>query len=173
MARAKQIQARRDKKKEDAKKGDQIVASNRRARHDFALVETMECGMVLTGTEVKSLRQGKAQIGEAFARIENNEIWIYQMHIPPWVNAVGFGTHDPDRKRKLLAHRREIDKWWDQTRMQPLTIVATKVYFKDGKAKVEIALAKGRKQQDRREALKKRDAEREIQRTTRNIEKFS
>jgi SsrA-binding protein len=89
------------------------------------------------------------------------------------VNAVGFGTHDPDRKRKLLAHRREIDKWWDQTRMQPLTIVATKVYFKDGKAKVEIALAKGRKQQDRREALKKRDAEREIQRTTRNIEKFS
>jgi len=173
VARAKQIQARRDKKKEDAKKGDQIVASNRRARHDFELVETMECGMVLTGTEVKSLRQGKAQIGEAFARIENNEIWLYQMHIPPWVNAVGFGTHDPDRKRKLLAHRREIDKWWDQTRMQPLTIVATKVYFKDGKAKVEIALAKGRKQQDRREVLKKRDAEREIQRTTRNIEKFS
>jgi SsrA-binding protein len=171
MARAKQMQERRTAKK-DAEKGDRTVASNRRARHDFEIVETLECGLVLQGSEVKSLRDGKAQITEAFARIENGEIWIYQMHIPPWSFAVGFGAHDPDRRRKLLAHNQEIAKWFEKTKLQPLTIVPTKVYFKDGRAKIEIALAKGRQKQDRRQAIKEREAKREMDRSMRRAEKF-
>jgi SsrA-binding protein len=128
---------------------------------------------MLTGSEVKSLREGKAQIADAYARIDNDELWLFQMHIPPWAFAVGFGSHDPDRKRKLLIHRHEIDDLREETKTQPLTIVPLKLYFKDGRAKVEIALAKGRKQQDRRQALKERDAEREIARAVRNAEKFA
>ena len=94
------------------------------------------------------------------------------MHVPPWVYAVGFGSHDPDRRRKLLAHRHELDDWQGETRTQPLTMVPLKLYFKDGRAKVDLALAKGRKQQDRRQAIAKRDADREVARMVRNVEKF-
>jgi SsrA-binding protein len=159
--------------KSDAAGGDRVVATNRRARHDYEIIETLECGIMLTGSEVKSLREGKAQIADAYARIDNDELWLFQMHIPPWAYAVGFGSHDPDRKRKLLIHRNEIDDLREETKTQPLTIVPLKLYFKDGRAKVEIALAKGRKQQDRRQALKERDAEREIARAVRNAEKFA
>lgn len=171
MARAKQIQERRAKKRDDTG-GDRVVATNRRARHDFEILDTLECGLVLTGSEVKSLREGTAQIAESYARVDNDELWIFQMHIPPWRFAVGFGSHDPDRKRKLLAHRKEITKWEHEVNTQSLAIVPLKLYFKDGRAKVEIALAKGRKQQDRRQALAKRDAERDMARAARNIEKF-
>ena len=173
MARAKQMQERRAKQKSDAANGDRVVATNRRARHDFEIIETLECGIMLTGSEVKSLREGKAQIADAYARIDDGELWLFQMHIPPWAFAVGFGSHDPDRKRKLLVHRHEIDELREETKTQPLTIVPLKLYFKDGRAKVEIALAKGRKQQDRRQALKERDAQREIARAVRNAEKFA
>ena len=166
------MQERRANKRDASDKGDRTVASNRRARHDFEIVDTLECGLVLQGSEVKSLREGKAQINEAYARIEDGELWIYQMHVPPWSFAVGFGAHDPDRRRKLLAHSYEIEKWWEKTRMQPLTIVPLKVYFKDGRAKIELALAKGRQKQDRRQAIKERDAKREIDRTIRRAEKF-
>jgi SsrA-binding protein len=172
MARAKQVQERRAKNKADTVKGDRVVATNRRARHDYDIVETLECGLVLSGSEVKSLREGKAAIVDSYARIDDGELWLFGMHIPPWSFAVGFGSHDPDRKRKLLVHRREITRLHDKTRLQPLTLVPLKIYFKDGRAKVEIALAKGRQMHDRREALKKRDAEREMARSVRNNEKL-
>ncbi|MHB8379563.1 MAG: SsrA-binding protein SmpB [Acidimicrobiales bacterium] len=171
MARAKQIQERRAKKREEAS-GDRVVATNRRARHDYEILDTLECGLVLTGSEVKSLREGTAQIAESYVRVDNDELWVFQMHIPPWRFAVGFGSHDPDRKRKLLAHRKEITKWEHEMNTQSLTIVPLKLYFKEGRAKIEIALAKGRKQQDRRQALAKRDAERDMARAARQIEKF-
>jgi SsrA-binding protein len=172
VARAKQIQERRAKKREEDLKGDRVVATNRRARHDFEIIETLECGIVLTGSEVKSLREGNAQIAESYARVDGDELWLFQMHIPPWAFAVGFGSHDPDRKRKLLVHRREINDWKLEVATQSLTIVPLKLYFKEGRAKVELGLARGRKQQDRREALKKRDAERDIARAVRNVEKY-
>lgn len=172
MARAKQIQERRAKKREDAG-NDRVVATNRRARHDFEIVETLECGLVLTGSEIKSLREGTAQIAGAFARVDDGELWIFQMHIPPWSYAVGFGSHEPDRKRKLLVHRREIEQWRHKAQTQSLTIVPLKLYLKDGRAKVEIALARGRKQQDRRAALAKRDAERDMARAVRELERHS
>ncbi|HUV58477.1 MAG TPA: SsrA-binding protein SmpB [Acidimicrobiales bacterium] len=172
MARAKQMQERRAKRRDELGNGDRVVATNRRARHDYDIVETMECGIMLTGSEVKSLREGKAQIAESYARFDENELWLFQMHIPPWAFAVGFGSHDPDRRRKLLIHRHQIEKWQAETKTQPLTMVPLKLYFKEGRAKVELALVKGRKQQDRREALKKRDAVREIARAARNVEKF-
>ena len=173
MARAKKVQERRAQERAAAVKGDQVVATNRRARHDYEILETLECGLVLTGSEVKSLREGKAQVSESFARIEDGEIWLYGMHIPPWAYATGFGSHDPDRPRKLLAHHHEIDRLHDKTRMQPLTMVPLKLYFKDGRAKVEIALARGRQQHDRRQALKERDAEREMARVVRDVERYS
>jgi SsrA-binding protein len=173
VARAKQIQERRAKIKAEGASGDRVVASNRRARHDYDIVETFECGIVLSGSEVKSLREGKAQIADSYARIDDGELWLFAMHIPPWSYAVGFGSHDPDRKRKLLVHRRELNRLHNETRTQPLTLVPLSLYFKDGRAKVDLALAKGRQMHDRREALKKRDAEREIARSVRNHEKLS
>jgi SsrA-binding protein len=173
MARAKQIKERRAQAKVNAASGDRVVATNRRARYDYEILETLECGIMLSGSEVKSLRQGTAQIADAYARIDDGELWLFQMHIPPWAFAVGFGSHEPDRRRKLLVHRREIKDLHDQTQTQPLTIVPLKLYFKDGRAKVELALARGKKQQDRRQSLAKRDAEREMARAVRNAEKFS
>ncbi len=173
MARAKTIKERRAQKRDDAAKGDRVVATNRRARHDYEILETIECGIVLVGSEVKSLREGRAQIAEAYARVDDDELWLFQAHIPPWAYAVGFGSHDPDRKRKLLVHRQELDRLKREAATQSLTIVPLQIYFKDGRAKVELALAKGRKQQDRRQALAKRDAERDMARAARNIEKLS
>ncbi|HEY5302554.1 MAG TPA: SsrA-binding protein SmpB [Acidimicrobiales bacterium] len=172
MARAKQMQERRAKAKSETLNGDRVVASNRRARHDYDILETLECGLVLTGSEVKSLREGKAQIAEAYARVDENELWLFQSHIPPWSYSVGFGSHDPDRKRKLLVHHHELIRLIDKTKSQPLTIVPLKMYFKDGRAKIEIALAKGRKLHDRRQAIAERDANREMARSIRNAEKF-
>ena len=166
------MQQRRAQKREGAGNGDRVVATNRRARYDYEIIDTMECGIILTGSEVKSLRDGKAQIAESYARFDGGELWLFQMHVPPWVFAVGFGSHDPDRRRKLLAHRHEIDSWLKETRTQPFTMVPLKLYFKDGRAKVELALVKGRKQHDRRQALAKRDSEREIARVARTIERL-
>jgi SsrA-binding protein len=173
VARAKQIKERRAKKRDDAAKGDRVVATNRRARHDYEILETLECGIVLVGSEVKSLREGRAQIAESYARVDDDELWLFQAHIPPWAYAVGFGSHDPDRKRKLLVHRRELDEWKREAATQSLTIIPLQLYFKDGRAKVELALARGRKQQDRRQALAKRDAERDMARAARDLEKHS
>jgi SsrA-binding protein len=172
MAKAKRTIEKRAKARADVSAHNRVLATNRRARYDYTIVDTFECGVVLTGSEVKSLREGRAQITEGYARVDDGELWLYGTHIPPWINAVGFGAHDPERKRKLLVHRREIDELLGRTRAQPLTLVPMRLYFKDGRVKVEIALARGKKSYDRREELAKRDAEREMDRARRQVEKF-
>jgi SsrA-binding protein len=140
------------------------VAQNRRARHDFDILDTYEAGIVLHGSEVKSLRDGKAQLRDSYARVQDGEVWIYGMHIPPYAFASGFGATDPDRRRKLLLHRREIAELWRRTTQDSLTLVPLAVYFSDGRAKVDLALARGRKLYDKRHAMAKRDADLEARR---------
>jgi len=141
-----------------------LVASNRKARHDYAILDTFEAGLALTGTEVKSLRAGRASLLDAFAQESGGELWLHGMHIPEY--AMGTWTnHPPRRTRKLLLHRREIDRLTGKLRESGLTLVPLSVYFADGWAKVEIALARGKKSYDKRHDLAKRDAEREISRT--------
>jgi SsrA-binding protein len=172
VARAKTTQAKRAAAKE-AQTGDRTVATNRRARHDYDLLETLECGIVLQGSEVKSLRSGKAQIGDAYARVVDGEMWLFGMHVPPWQFAVGVGAHDPDRRRKLLLHRSQIDELLGKTTQQALTLVPLSLYFKEGKAKVALALARGRKLHDKRHAIAARDAEREASRAARTTERWA
>ena len=166
MAQAKRTKAKRDEKKNQPV-GDRTVASNRRARHDYDILSTTECGLVLQGSEVKSLREGKAQIVDSYARVDDGELWLFGLHIPPWQFATGFGSHDPDRKRKLLVHRHEIEEFVAKTQTQPLTLVPLKVYFKEGRAKVELGLARGRKLHDKRHAIRERDEKRDAERVTR------
>jgi SsrA-binding protein len=142
------------------------VAQNRRARHDFDILDTYEAGIVLHGSEVKSLREGKAQLRDSYARVLDGEVWLYSMHIPPYAFANGFGATDPDRRRKLLLHRRQIGELWRRTSQDSLTLVPLSVYFSDGRAKVDLAIAKGRKLYDKRHALAKRDADMELRRAS-------
>jgi SsrA-binding protein len=172
MARAKRTIERRTEARAKGQSQDRVLASNRRARHDFEILETFECGIMLTGSEVKSLREGRAQIAEGYARVDDGECWLYGTHIPPWLFAVGFGAHDPDRRRKLLLHRQEIDEILGKTRSQPLTVIPLRLYLKGGKVKVEVALARGRKMHDRRQELAKRDAAREMDRVRRSVERM-
>jgi SsrA-binding protein len=144
--------------------GIKIVAQNRRARHDYEIIKTFEAGMELKGVEVKSLRDGKAQLREAFVRVDNNEAFVIQLHISPWVHASMWDKADPDRRRKLLLHAREIDEMREQTQQKGLSLVPLAIYFKNGRAKLEVALARGRKNYDKRAALAKRDASRDIDR---------
>jgi len=171
MARAKrQIEKRAAAR--DARSGDRVVATNRRARREYQFLETFEAGIVLQGSEVKSLRDGKAQLNEAYARIDAGEAWLFQLHIPPWQFAQGFGAHDPDRRRKLLLHRSQIDELLGRTTQQALTLVPLSLYFRDGKAKVQLALARGRKLHDKRHAIAARDAEREAARASREASRW-
>ncbi len=147
--------------------GDRVVASNRRARHDYDILETIECGLVLQGSEVKSLRAGRMSLQDTYARVVDGEVWLFGLHIPPYAQATGFGAHDPDRKRKLLLHRRQIDEWMGRTQQQSLTLVPLSVFFRDGRAKVELALARGRRLYDKRHAIATRDAAREAAREAR------
>ena len=144
--------------------GRKVVAQNRRARHDYSIVDTYEAGLVLTGTEVKSLRLGRATLTDAYAQIENGEAWLLNLHIPEYTQGT-WTNHDVRRKRKLLLHRDEIAKLVGRTKEGGLTIVPLALYFKDGKAKVEIALAKGKRSYDRRQELAERDASREMARS--------
>jgi SsrA-binding protein len=143
------------------------VAVNRKARHDFDVLDTFECGLVLAGAEVKSLRDGKVQLRDAFARVIDDEVWLYGVHVSPYTHAAGFGAVDPDRRRKLLLHRAEIDELRERTTQDPLTLVPLSIYFKDGRAKLELALARGRKLYDKRHAIAARDARRESERAGR------
>src|SRR3954468_2081608 len=152
-------------------KGPRPVAQNRKARHDFDILETYEAGIVLAGSEVKSLRDGKAQLRDSFARVQDGEVWMYGVHVSPYEFASGFGTVDPDRRRKLLMHRRQIDELKDRTTQDSLTLVPMAIYFQEGKAKVELALARGRKQYDKRHAIAERDAKRETDRALRTAER--
>jgi SsrA-binding protein len=142
------------------------VAQNRRARYDYDILDTYEAGVVLAGSEVKSLREGKAQLRESFARVTDGEVWLYGMHVPPYAFAAGFGATDPDRRRKLLLHRRQIAELWRRTTQDSLTLVPLSVYFKDGRAKIDLALARGRKRYDKRHAIAARDADLEARRVS-------
>jgi SsrA-binding protein len=139
------------------------VASNRRARHKYELLERFECGIELVGTEVKSLRDGKAQIGDAYAVVEDGEVWLRGAHIPPYAPA-SRENHDPERQRKLLLHRYEIERLVGRSQRKGLTLVPTRIYFKGRHAKVELALARGKEQRDRRREIRDRDVRREIER---------
>ena len=139
------------------------AATNRRARHKFQLLERIESGIELRGSEVKSLRQGKAQINEAYAVIDRGEVWLRGAHIPPYLPASS-ENHDPDRPRKLLLHRREIERLVGKTAERGLTLVPTRIYFKGPRAKVELALAKGKEGRDRRREIRDRDLRREVER---------
>jgi SsrA-binding protein len=143
--------------------GEKLIAENRKARHDYHLLHRVEAGLVLTGSEVKSLRQGGAQIQRAFGDIRDSELWLVGAHIAPYEQA-GIENHEPDRDRKLLLHRREIDSLKGKVQERGFTLVPTRLYFKDGRAKVELALAKGKDVRDRRREISKRESDRQIER---------
>lgn len=145
----------------------EIVTQNRKAFHDYFIEETFEAGIMLTGTEVKSLRAGKANLKDSYARIKDGEIFLLNTHISPYSQADGFKQHEPERTRKLLLHKKEIMKLLGKTREKGYTLVPTKIYFKDGKAKVEIGLARGKTSYDKRDSIKARDVKREIAKTIR------
>jgi SsrA-binding protein len=144
--------------------GIKLVTQNRKARHEYEILETYEAGIILAGSEVKSIRAGHAQLNEAYARVDDGELWMFQAHISPY----SFATTDPpepDRKRKLLLHQKEIAQLANRVDRERLALIPLSLYFKNGRAKVELALAKGRKKYDKRQAIAKRDAERDTERT--------
>ena len=142
------------------------IATNKQAAYRYHLLEKWEAGLVLTGTEVKSLRDGKAQIKDGYASVRDSEVWLHNVHIPPYGPA-SRENHEPERSRKLLMHRREIERLIGKTREKGLTLVPTRLYFRDGRAKVEIALAKGKDVGDKRQAIKEREMKREMERAVR------
>jgi SsrA-binding protein len=153
-------------KKRKVAPGD--VASNRYASYRFDLLERIECGIALQGTEVKSLRGGGAQLKDGYALVRDGELYLHNVHIPPYGPAAA-ANHEPERDRRLLAHRRQIDKLAAQVKEKGLTLVPTRIYFTGGRAKVEIAVAKGKDQFDKRQALKERDSKREMDRALREV----
>ena len=146
--------------------GEKLVASNRRAHHDFDILETHEAGLVLQGTEVKSLRDSRADLKESYARIEGNEAWLLGLHISPYAQG-NRANHDPLRPRKLLLHRGEINRLLGKIMEKGLTLVPLRLYFKQGRAKVELGLARGRKTLDKRQAIREREERREVARAIR------
>ena len=152
--------------KRKAAPGD--VASNRQAAYRYVLLERIECGIVLTGTEVKSLREGKAQLKDGYATIRDGEVWLIGVYIPPYAPA-SRANHEPERERKLLLHAREIARLQSKTAELGWTLVPTRIYFKDGRAKVEIALARGKDTHDKRESIRDRDVARDVARELRDV----
>lgn len=146
---------------------EKLIAENRKARHEYHLLERLEAGLVLTGTEVKSLRAGKADLARAYATVRDGEAWLVGLHIAPYEQGTT-ASHDPDRDRKLLLHGREIASLTGKVKERGLTVVPTRLYFKDGRAKVELALARGKELHDKRRDLARRDAERQIERALRS-----
>ncbi len=138
-----------------------IICQNKKARHDYFIEDTFEAGMVLLGTEVKALRDGKSSLGDSYAAIQGGEVYLLNCHISPFSPAHQY-NHDPLRRRKLLLHKKEINKLIGKTREKGYNLIPLKIYFKDGKAKVELSLAKGKRQYDKRQTIKKRESQREI-----------
>ncbi|HUZ26787.1 MAG TPA: SsrA-binding protein SmpB [Streptosporangiaceae bacterium] len=149
-----------------AEQGKKIVARNRRARHDYHIDDVVEAGLVLTGTEVKSLRDGRASLTDGFGQVTDGEIWLHGVHIPQYTQGT-WTNHEPRRTRKLLLHRKEINRLAESTRERGLTLIPLSLYFKDGRAKVELALARGKRTYDKRHDLAERDAAREVDRALR------
>jgi SsrA-binding protein len=155
-------------KKRKVAPGD--VATNRQASYRFDLLDRLECGVVLQGTEVKALRAGSAQIKDGYASVRDGELWLHNVHIPPYGPAAR-ENHEPERPRKLLAHRREIERLIGRTQERGLTLVPTRIYFSDGRAKVEIALARGKDRFDKRESIKAREQQRDVERALRDAQR--
>jgi SsrA-binding protein len=149
-----------------AEQGTKIIARNKRARHDYAIEDVVEAGLVLTGTEVKSLRAGRASLTDGFGLITDSEAWLHGVHIPEYTQGT-WTNHEPRRVRKLLLHRKEIERLARSTQERGLTLVPLSLYFKDGKAKIELGLARGKRTYDKRQDLAKRDAAREVDRELR------
>jgi SsrA-binding protein len=143
--------------------GTKLIADNRRARHDYELLDRLEAGLVLTGTEVKSLREGRVQLGQAYVDIRDGEAWLVGASIAEYAQG-NIANHQPDRDRKLLLHRRELDSLYGKVRERGLTLVPTRLYFKDGRVKLEVALARGRERADKRRVIAERDAQRQMER---------
>lgn len=146
--------------------GVKIVANNRKAGFEYFLLEHFEAGLALQGSEIKSIRAGQMSLAEAYVDIREGEAWLVESHVAPYAQANRF-NHDPKRPRRLLLHKKELRKLWDAVRQKGVTIVPVKVYLKNGRAKIEIALAKGKKLHDKRDSIAKRDQERELQRSLR------
>ena len=151
--------------------GVKVVATNRSARHDYTILDTVECGLVLRGSEVKSLRDAQVQIKESHARFENGEAWLVGMHIAPHASTGAHDLPEPDRKRKLLMHREQIERWRMRVDLERLALVPLSIYFKDGRAKVGLGIGRGRKLYDKRASIAKKDEEREAARERRGREK--
>jgi SsrA-binding protein len=149
-----------------ASDGEKVVAENRRARHDYHLLERFEAGLALTGTEVKSLRDGRVTLAQSYADLRDGEVWLIGAHIDEYAQG-NIANHQPDRDRKLLLHRREIESLIGKVQEKGLTLVPTRLYFKNGRAKLELAVARGKEQRDKRRDIAKRDAERDIERALR------
>jgi SsrA-binding protein len=147
---------------------EKLIVDNRRARHDYHLSDRVEAGLVLSGTEVKSLRDGKATLQQAYAEVREGEAWLNGLHIPEYTQG-NRANHDPDRPRKLLLHRREIDRMYGQVRERGYTVVPTRLYFRDGRVKVELALARGKEVRDKRRDIAARDAARQIERELKSV----
>jgi SsrA-binding protein len=163
MAKSKQA---RVQAKEEAKRHNAPTIDNRRARHEYHILDSLEAGLALTGTEVKSIRQGGVSLNEAYARFRDGEAWLLGMHVPPYKQG-SFSNVDPNRPRKLLLHKEQISDLQSRVKEKGLTIVPLRMYFTRGKVKVQLGLARGKKMWDKREDIAKRDVEREIQRHTR------
>ena len=155
-------------KRVDRKNGSAPVAENRKARHDYFIEETIEAGIALSGSEIKSVRAGRVNLRESYVRIERGEAWLVNAHVSTWTHSSAFFNHEPTRPRKLLLHRNEIEHLRGKVEQKGLTLVPLKLYFVKGRAKLEVAVAKGKKLYDKREALAERDSQREIERAMRN-----
>jgi SsrA-binding protein len=153
----------RTRKNEKAEEGVKLICRNKRAFHEYSVLDRLECGIVLTGTEVKSLREGHSSLEDAYAKIQDGEVWMIGSDIPEYSMAHRM-NHKPKRPRKLLLHRREISKFAGKASERGFTLVPLRMYFKEGKAKVELAIARGKQTHDKREAMKKADAQRDIRR---------
>jgi SsrA-binding protein len=147
--------------------GNRVVTTNRRARHDYHIDEVIEAGIALTGTEIKSIREGRANLQDAYAVIENGEVWLIGLHISPFEQASEFFNHEPTRPRKLLLHRRQIDYLRRQAMQKGFTLIPLRITLRRGWAKVELALAKGKREYDKRESIAEREAQRRIERALR------
>jgi SsrA-binding protein len=153
-----------------ASEGIKVISDNRKAYHDYFVEEKLEAGIILTGTEIKSIRNGRVNLKDSYARIDNGEVWLYQMHISPYEQGNRF-NHDPLRKRKLLLNHSEIIKLIGKVQQQGLTLVPTKIYLKRGLAKIELGVCRGKKNYDKRQDIAERDAKREIERHFRERDK--
>ena len=151
-------------KKRIAPEGATVVATNRQARRDYDILDSLEVGIVLEGSEVKSLRESKVRLAESFAQVHRGQLWLHGLHIAPYSHAAAAFAHDPDRQRKLLAHRDEILRLGSRVEREGLTLVPISIYFLNGRAKIDLAIARGRSRRDRRQEIARRDADREARR---------